>query len=278
MTPPLVLMYHSVIPYDHDPYLVTVSPLRLDRQFTWLRRQGLRGVSMRELLAARDRGAAQGLVGLTFDDGYADFADYVLPALRRHRFTATVFVIAGRLGGGNDWDPEGPRKPLMTADQVRQVAAEGVEIGSHGMWHRSLPGLSSDTLVAETASSRAVLRDLSGQNVTGFCYPYGDLSAPTVERVRAAGYDYGCAIWRSALTGRLALPRTYVGDDDTGPRLWAKRLRHWIVSRSSANPATANPTSHVPAGSVPAQRPVQNVPTTSVTGNPMPRETEESHP
>ena len=85
MTPPLVLMYHSVIPYDHDPYLVTVSPLRLDRQFTWLRRQGLRGVSMRELLAARDRGAAQGLVGLTFDDGYADFADYVLPALRRHR-------------------------------------------------------------------------------------------------------------------------------------------------------------------------------------------------
>ena len=56
MTPPLVLMYHSVIPYDHDPYLVTVSPLRLDRQFTWLRRQGLRGVSMRELLAARDRG------------------------------------------------------------------------------------------------------------------------------------------------------------------------------------------------------------------------------
>jgi peptidoglycan/xylan/chitin deacetylase (PgdA/CDA1 family) len=226
---PIVLMYHSVSPYDQDPYLVTVCPTRLERQFAWLRDHGLTGVSMAELLAARAAGRARGLVGLTFDDGYADFAEYVLPALRRNGFTATVFVIAGLLGGSNHWDPAGPRKPLMTARQVRQVADQGVEIGSHGLTHVSLPGLAPGPLVEETERSRAILREVSGQPVTGFCYPYGDVSWPTVAGVRAAGYEYGCAIWRSVHTGHLALPRTYVGDVDTGVRLRAKQLRHRVL-------------------------------------------------
>lgn len=227
--PPIVLMYHSVSPYQQDPYLVTVCPTRLERQFGWLRGRGLRGVSMRDLLAARAAGRGDGLVGLTFDDGYADFAEYVVPTLRRHGFTATVFVIAGLLGGTNQWDPRGPRKPLMTAAQVRDVAAEGVEIGSHGLNHVGLTGLDPAAVAEETQRSRELLRDVSGQPVTGFCYPYGDTSAAGVAGVRAAGYDYGCAIWRSVHTGRYALPRTYVGDVDTGMRLRAKHLRHQFL-------------------------------------------------
>jgi hypothetical protein len=69
---------------------------------------------------------------------------------------------------------------------------------------------------------------VSGQDVGGFCYPYGDMDGRVVDRIRAAGYAYGCAIWRSDLTGRHALPRTFIGDSDTGPRLWAKGARHWL--------------------------------------------------
>ena len=57
---PLVLMYHSVSRRDADPNLITVSPSRFLRQMDWLRRRGLRGSSMQELLdaltAARPRG------------------------------------------------------------------------------------------------------------------------------------------------------------------------------------------------------------------------------
>ncbi len=104
---PMVLMYHSVEPYQADPYLVTVSPPRFEQQMRWLARRGLRGTSVRDLLAARAAGAGKGLVGLTFDDGYADFARHALPVLQRFGFGATVFVIAGRLGGDNAWDPRG---------------------------------------------------------------------------------------------------------------------------------------------------------------------------
>ena len=135
---PLMLMYHSITNYTADPYLVTVSPQRFEEQMRWLRRRGLRGVSIRELLSARQAGGGRSLVGLTFDDGYTDFADQVVPILRRYGFTGTVFAIAGRLGLDNSWDIKGPRKPLMTADQLREVAAAGMEIGSHGMNHVSL--------------------------------------------------------------------------------------------------------------------------------------------
>lgn len=221
---PLVLMYHSVAPYEQDPYLVTVRPERFEQQLRWLHRHGLRGTSMRELLAARREGTDRNLVGLTFDDGYADFGEHALPALDRYGFTATVFVIADLLGGSNCWDVAGPRKALMTAREIRDVAQRGMEIGSHSRRHVSLT--STGDLIAEVAESRAILEDVTGADVTGFCYPYGHLDAPAVEAVRAAGYHYGCAIWRSPLTGQHALPRSYIGDRDGSLRLLAKWYRY----------------------------------------------------
>jgi peptidoglycan/xylan/chitin deacetylase (PgdA/CDA1 family) len=222
-----VLMYHSVEPYRTDPYQVTVRPERFERQLRWLHRRGLRGVSMRELLAAR---SARGLVGLTFDDGYADFVTHVMPALARYGCTATVFVVAGALGGTNTWDEPGPRKRLMSAGEVRRAAAAGVEIGSHSLNHRRLTGVDDAALGGEVHRSRTILQELTGQEVAGFCYPYGDVGPREVAAVEAAGYGYGCAVARGP-GERYALPRTFVGDRDTGPRLAAKWIRHAVVTR-----------------------------------------------
>ncbi|MCS0638983.1 polysaccharide deacetylase family protein [Streptomyces sp. LP05-1] len=227
-------MYHSVDgrtgPAD-DPYGVTVAPDRLDRQLRALRDRGLRGVSVRELLAAARTGRARGLIGLTFDDGYADFLDTAVPLLRRHDCTATVFVLPGLPGGTNDWDPLGPRKPLLTEAGVRACAAAGMEVGSHGLRHRSLPAADDAVLRAETEESRALLREMTGAAPEGFCYPYGHLDARSVAAVRAAGYAYGCAIDPGALGGVHALPRVHVGQRDTGPRLAAKYLLHPLRRR-----------------------------------------------
>ena len=224
-----VLMYHSIEDYDRDPFRVTVRPDRLDRQLRWLRRAGWRGVAVGELLRAREAGTARRLVGLTFDDGYADFVTEALPVLARHGCTATVFVLAGRLGGDNAWDRPGPRKALMSAADVRRAAGAGMEIGSHGLLHRPLPEADGPGLAAEAGRSRAILTALSGQDVAGFCYPYGRAGAREVAAVRAAGYGYACAVrgpGLSTLDHRYAVPRTFVGDRDGGARLAAKWLRH----------------------------------------------------
>ncbi|MFD7402548.1 polysaccharide deacetylase family protein [Streptomyces sp. NPDC059866] len=228
---PWVAMYHSVGDCSDDPYRITVTPERLDRQLAWLHRRGLRGVSVAELLAARSRGQRRGLVGLTFDDGYADFVTDALPLLRRWNCGATLFVLPGRLGGDNAWDPLGPRKPLLTADGIRRAAAAGVEIGSHGLTHVDLTKADDPTLKSEVVESRALIAELTGARVDGFCYPYGTVDARAVAAVREAGYAYACAIDPGPLTGPHALPRVHVGQDDTAWRLHLKHRLHRLRRR-----------------------------------------------
>ncbi|MFJ9706814.1 polysaccharide deacetylase family protein [Streptomyces sp. NPDC101234] len=228
---PWVAMYHSVGDCSDDPYRVTVTPGRLEKQLRWLRRRGLRGVSVTELLAARARGEGRRLVGLTFDDGYADFLDHALPLLDRWGCGATLFVLPGRLGGDNAWDPLGPRKPLLTADAIRRAAAGGVEIGAHGLTHVDLTKADADTLRAETAESRSLLEDLIQSPVDGFCYPYGTVDRRAVDAVRDAGYGYACAIDPGDLNGVHALPRVHIGEHDHAVRLFLKYRLHRLRRR-----------------------------------------------
>jgi peptidoglycan/xylan/chitin deacetylase (PgdA/CDA1 family) len=206
-----------------------VSPRRFAEQIQWLAHRGLRGVSMRELLATADGEPARRMVGLTFDDGYADFVTDVVPVLLRYGFSATVFVVAGKLGRHNDWDHRGPVKPLMTAENVREVADVGIEIGSHGLNHLSLPLAEADVLAAETGRSREILESLIGAPVRGFCYPYGHVSRRVTAAVDNAGYDYAVATWAAARRDRRALPRTYVGERDRSSRLLMKTVRHRLT-------------------------------------------------
>lgn len=226
-TQPWILMYHSVADPTDDPYGITVARDRLDLQLSWLRRHGRTGVSVATLLRAKADNNAHGLVGLTFDDGYADFTEAALPVLRHHGCTATLFVLPGRLGGSNDWDPDGPRRPLISEDGIRTARAAGTEIASHGLSHIDLTNADEERLRQETWHSRQWLHQLTGTAPQGFCYPYGTVDARVAGAVRAAGYTYACAIRPPThLAGRYALPRTHISQADRSVRLKVKQVRH----------------------------------------------------
>lgn len=227
---PLILMYHAVAREAHDPNQLCVSPERFAAQMTWLARHGLRGVSVASLLRAVQRGGAGGLVGITFDDGYRSVLRGALPVLRRHGFGATAFVLSDPPAPESTWD-EGTAWPLLAADEIRELAAGGVEIGSHGATHTRLTGLPPSRLAAEVADSRAVLGEIAGGEVQGFAYPWGAMDAAARAAVAAAGYAYACAVstpYRGL--SPLALPRAYVGDGDGGLELALKRRLHKVNS------------------------------------------------
>ncbi|KMS70356.1 polysaccharide deacetylase [Streptomyces viridochromogenes] len=228
-----VAMYHSVSDCRDDPYNVTVTPARLNRQLAWLAERGLRGVSMRELLAARLRGAERGLVGLTFDDGYTDFVTTAVPVLHRWGFSATVFVLPGRLGGENSWEPTGPRKPLFDVEDIHRAADAGMEIASHGLTHLDLTTATDRVLHTEVNESRQRLAALTGGDVDGFCYPYGCLDQRVVDAVRLAGYRYACSIGPGpAGSDDFALPRIHLGEADGSLRLELKRRLARVYGRA----------------------------------------------
>jgi peptidoglycan/xylan/chitin deacetylase (PgdA/CDA1 family) len=228
-------MYHSIATSSSDPLAVTVPPAMLVAQLRWLARRGLRGVSVSQLLRAQQNGTAAGLVGLSFDDGYADFATTAVPILADFEFTATVYVLAGRIGGENTWDHPNQPKPLMDAEQIREVAAAGMEVGSHGVEHHSLPSLSDAELLADLTRSRTMLGELIGRHITGFAYPYGHARSREITAAAAAGYSHAVSVNGTShpdlAASAYAVARTHIGEHDVGIRLVAKRLRHVLSSR-----------------------------------------------
>ena len=183
-----VLMYHQVGPHRRGSSLNRwrVPEEDFAAQLDLLARRGVRGVALRDLLDRPE--ATEPRAVLTFDDGYAGVLARALPHLSSKGFSATVFVVSGKLGGVNDWDGETPGEELLTADGVRALAAAGVEIGSHGATHRALTELADDEVEAEVAGSRAALEALTGKPVVSFCYPYGAFDDRAVAAVAKAGY------------------------------------------------------------------------------------------
>jgi peptidoglycan/xylan/chitin deacetylase (PgdA/CDA1 family) len=221
---PMILMYHAVAEADEDPHNLCVPPDRFAGQMAWLQRRGLRGVSVGALVEAMRAGRQRGLVGITFDDGYVSVLEAALPELLRRGFTASMFIISDRIGKSNDWD-EGPVWPLMSADQVGQLADAGMEIGSHSATHPRLAGIDATRLTAEVNESRARLAGLVGAPIRGFAYPYGSMDAAARSAVRDAGYGYACAVQTpTAQLGLMALPRLYIGHRDGAAQMAAKRL------------------------------------------------------
>lgn len=221
---PLILMYHAVDTARHDPHLMSVGPDRFTAQMAWLTQNRLRGVAVGALVAALRSGRARGLVGITFDDGYASVLRNAVPELLRRGFTATVFVISDRVGQVNDWDTGTPW-PLLSRSQVGELSAAGMEIGSHSATHLRLAGADARQLEAEVKGSRDSLSGLADDEVRGFAYPYGSMDATVRRAVRDAGYDYACAVRTPrAELGLMALPRVYVGQRDGPGRMTAKRF------------------------------------------------------
>jgi len=209
-----ILNYHHVASPPAGAYLpeLYVHPDDFARQMHWLRRLGLRGVSLSEGVRRLRAGRAAGCVALTFDDGYVDNVRHAAPVLAEYGFGATCFPVAGCLGGYNHWDTAWgwERESIMSHADVDRWLGYGLEVGSHTCTHPRLPTLSREQAMKELVYSREYLRGLTGRDVTTFCYPYGAHSAEVESWVAQAGYEIAVTVRRGRARpgdGPLNLPR-----------------------------------------------------------------------
>ncbi len=146
---------------------------------------------------------------LTFDDGYRDQFVNAFPVLRRYRLPAIVFLVAGSIGRvnalphlsleGADVREGGPASGWLPLswEQVREMAGNGIAIGSHALSHRSLGSMSLREAEVEIRRSREILELGLGTAVDLFAYPfgseaYGDFDERIQRILRAAGYRAAC--------------------------------------------------------------------------------------
>ena len=186
-----VLLYHHVGPLRAGAVPgLTVSPQRFERQVRWLARRGYAGIRPADWAAWRRDGKPLPAkpVLLTFDDAYADLAEHALPVLRRYGFGAVVYVVTGQVGGTNAWDEARgfATLRLMTAEQIRYWATQGIEFGAHSRTHADLTTLPAQELADEVIGSRNDLAAILGSPVVSFAYPYGFHNQAVDDCVRKA--------------------------------------------------------------------------------------------
>jgi peptidoglycan/xylan/chitin deacetylase (PgdA/CDA1 family) len=138
-----------------------VAPDLFAAQIATLHRAGYRTVGFQDWISAMTRN--EPLPGkpiiLTFDDGYQDFLTAAMPILRYYGFSATVFLVAERIGGAADWDAGyGEAAPLLSWQEVRALQAAGTEFGCHSAVHRPMTGMHLAELTEDTVRARAMTR------------------------------------------------------------------------------------------------------------------------
>jgi peptidoglycan/xylan/chitin deacetylase (PgdA/CDA1 family) len=188
----LIVAYHGIGP---GPPPLFVGRELFREQLECLASCGARTLTMRELTTALLTGRMPPrAVALTFDDGLTSVAEEAAPLLAEHGFSATVFCVAGRLGGDNGWPTahRAPRRPLLGAAELTELAQAGFEIGSHGMTHARLDLLPRHALMREIRDSRALLEDLVGVPVRSFAYPYGAPATGAGRSLVENAYDAAC--------------------------------------------------------------------------------------
>lgn len=216
-----ILLYHRVAPEGSpETARYRVTPEAFEEQLRYLREAGFRSVGLDEWAAAMAarRPLPGRAVAFTFDDGYQDFLTWAWPLLRRYGFAATVFLVAERIGGTNQWDASyGEELPLLGWDEIRRLQEEGATFGSHGCIHRAFSTLSNTEAARALARSRRLLEEGLGTPVTAVAYPWGLSDGAVRHFAGACGYLVGLDSkgGRSPLHGDpLNLPRIEVEGSD----------------------------------------------------------------
>ena len=236
-----IVTYHA-IDGAPSPLCVGLEPFR--EHLDLIRDRGWTTVTVAQLAAAFASGRVPDhTIALTFDDGFANVAEVAAPELAARGMTATVFCVAGHVGGWNDWPTDregGYRARLADAGALRALAGAGVEIGAHGYHHAPLVSTEPGLLRRELLDARAALEDALGTPVSSVAYPYGaGPSRPAADLVRTA-YAAGCTTELRALgprDDRLALPRIdahYVRRPELFERLLDGRLGKYLSARGLA--------------------------------------------
>lgn len=188
-----ILMYHKIdeVPPDARYPGNYVSPELFAQQLDALVEWGYQTIDFDEWLRYRSKSSWRFNVRpliVTFDDGYACFDRNAWPALRDRGMTATVFLVAGQIGGTNAWDSGERQERLLDAHRIRQLQLEGVRFGSHSLTHVPLARVPAAQAMRELAESRTRLGELLDTPPDVFAYPFSNQNAEVRRLAHEAGY------------------------------------------------------------------------------------------
>lgn len=216
-----ILMYHHIKLLEPDASdnqrVWTVQPESFVAQLDYLKAHEFETISFERLVGFFDAKAdiPKRPIILTFDDGYLDAYTTVFPLLRDRGMTGTFFPPI-----------PSPEVPRIKWEHMLEMAAAGMEFGSHTITHVNLTSLSPEDALRQLQVSKMMLEEELKRPVISISYPFGGLNATVIEIAKEAGYRVGvglCCGYYIDSASPLHLPRIRVSSEDT-MESFAKKL------------------------------------------------------
>ena len=155
-------------------------------------------VPLQEVAAALAGGAApphNGVV-LTFDDAFKDVIQSAYPVLKRYEIPFTIFITADYVG----------QDRMLTREDILSLARDPlVSWGAHGLTHRWVTNMALAEADAEIKKSKDMLEELTGKQISLFCYPDGKFSEVIAGLLKEHGFVTACSTTRGLNTKDIDL-------------------------------------------------------------------------
>jgi len=131
---------------------------------------------------------------ITFDDGCESLYLNAFPILKKYGIKAVIYVVAESIGARNIvWEHNENKDPLniLSKEQLLEMRAYGIEIGSHLCHHVHLPDLSDSNIKNELTESKRILEQELELKVYSVAYPFGSYNNNVLTMAKDAGYEFG---------------------------------------------------------------------------------------
>ncbi|WP_052248368.1 polysaccharide deacetylase family protein [Chryseobacterium taiwanense] len=161
-----ILMYHQVLPKNLAPKNdLIVTTENLEEQFIYIK-NNFTTLFFKDL---HKESNAPNKIILTFDDGYYNNLEYLIPLLEKYQLKATIFIpteyIQSRM--------HSTEKNFMSFDEIRNLNPELIEIALHSHSHRNYSEMSVEEAREDLNKNIEILRENTIIFSNVLAYPYG---------------------------------------------------------------------------------------------------------
>jgi len=205
-----ILVYHRFAPTPQNLY--TVSLQEFEGQMRYLKENGYQVIPLKTLVdfyLGKGAPPPPRAVVITIDDGHTSVYSYAFPLLKKYGYPVTLFIYPCCIGRVSY---------ALTWEQIRELADQGLEIGSHTRFHpnfkverrRLKPQEYEELVEMEMTSSKKILEEKLRRSIRYLSYPFGVHDEVLEKRAFEAGYEAMFTIVRQGCdqnSNRGALPR-----------------------------------------------------------------------
>lgn len=189
------MTFHSI---DDSGSILSTRPSLFENQMRFLKKKKYNVMSLGKLIdhIRSHTKPPPGSIVLTFDDGYKNNYEVAFPVLKSLKFTATFFIVTEYVGKRSTWDQDDTcgDVPLLSWEEIGEMAAQGMDIQPHSCTHPHLPELTREEMIREIRNSRLHIEDVVRQEADIFCYPFGEFNRACTDLLSQLGFQGAVSI------------------------------------------------------------------------------------